>query len=216
MMIGKTYRVLAFATLLAGVAVHASASSIVTDGGFESGLENVYTGDMGDGWIVTAGTGAICNDISAVACGNAGSAHTGNQMAFLDWANTFDTISQTLNTIVGQTYIIDYFVAGTQPNLLDVTFGGSTLFNGTSPTGGVDSTDYVEYTFNATATSTSTVLAFSGERTLGAGEILLDDVSVSPTPEPSALFLTGLALVAAMLFRNRAGCRSSNALVAIS
>jgi hypothetical protein len=197
-MSGKCQRVWLIATMMAGAVVQASADSIVVDPGFESGTPGSYTGAMGDGWAVTAGTGAICNN-SGAGCGSAGVAHSGTQMAFLDWSNTFDTITQTLTTVIGQTYTISYFAAGTQPNVLEVTFGGSTLFNGTAPTDGVGSpSDYVQYTFNSTATSTSTVLAFSGQRTVG-GEILLDDVSVSATPEPSALSLTSLCLAALVL-----------------
>ena len=200
MPIGNAYRVLVSATMLVGAVVQASASTIVVDGGFESGTPGSYTGAMGDGWVVTAGTGAICNDITLAACGSAGSAHTGNQMAFLDWSDTLNTTTQTLTTVIGQEYTISYWVAGTDANFLDVTFGGSTLFDGTSPTDGVTSpSDYVEYTFNADAMSTSTALAFSGQRTV-KGEILLDDVSVTVTPEPSTLFLTGLCLFA-IVFR---------------
>lgn len=204
-MISKTYRALVLATMLGGAVVQASASSIVSDGGFESGTPNSYTGPMGDGWVVTVGTGAICNDITFAGCGNAGPAHTGNQMAFLDWSNTLDTTTQTLTTVIGQDYTISYWVAGSQADFLEVAFGGSTLFDGTAPTNGVgSSSDYVQYVFDATATSTSTVLAFSGERTVG-GEILLDDVSVTATPEPSTLLLTGLCLGAVAL--RRAICR---------
>ena len=85
--------------MLAGALVQANPSNIVVDGGFESGTPSAYTGAMGDGWVVTAGTGAICNDITFAGCGNAGSAHTGNQMAFLDWSNTLDTTTQTLTTV---------------------------------------------------------------------------------------------------------------------
>ena len=188
------------ATMLAGAA-QADPSSIVVDGGFESGTPGSYTGAMGDGWVVTAGTGAICNDITLAGCGNAGSAHTGNQMAFLDWDNTLDTTTQTLTTVIGQDYTISYWVAGNDANFLEVTFGGSTLFDGTAPTNGVvSSSDYVQYVFDAAATSTSTVLAFSGQRTVG-GEILLDDVSVTATPEPSTLLFAGLCLVAVVLRR---------------
>lgn len=197
---GKSHRAWLIAAVMAGAVVEASASNIIVDPGFESGTPGSYTGAMGDGWVVTAGTGAICNN-SGAGCGSAGVAHTGTQMAFLDWSNTLDTVTQTLTTVIGQTYTISYFVAGAQPNFLEVTFGGSTLFNGTAPTGGVGSpSDYVQYTFISTATSTSTELAFSGQRTVG-GEILLDDVSVASTPEPSAVSLAGLCLAAMMLRR---------------
>lgn len=194
-MLNKTKRVWLLAAMLAGVIVQANAGNIVADPGFESGTPGSYTGAMGDGWVVTAGTGAICNN-SGAGCGSAGVAHTGSQMAFLDWSTTLNTTTQTLSTVIGQTYMISYFVAGTQPNFLEVTFGGSTLFNGTSPTNGVGSpSDYVQYTFTSIATSTSTVLAFSGQRTV-AGEILLDDVSVTANsvPEPSSLFLFGTGM----------------------
>jgi hypothetical protein len=201
MVINRPYRVLVVATMLAGAFVQARASSIIVDGGFESGIAASYTGSMGDGWVVTAGTGAICNDITLAGCGSAGSAHAGNQMAFLDWSNTLDTTTQTLTTVIGQDYTISYWVAGTEANFLEVAFGGSTLFDGTAPTGGVISpSDYVEYIFNATARSTSTVLAFSGQRTV-EGEILLDDVNVTATPEPSTLLLTGFCVVAVALCR---------------
>jgi hypothetical protein len=201
MMVGKIYRVLVLTTMLGGAVFQARASSIVLDGGFESGTANSYTGPMGDGWVVTAGTGAICNDVTFAGCGNAGPAHTGDQMAFLDWSNTLDTTTQTVATVAGQNYTISYWLASSQANFLEVTFGGSTLFDGTAPTDGVgSSSDYVHFAFDATATSTSTALAFSGQRTVG-GEILLDDVSVTTTPEPSTLLLTGLCLVAVVLCR---------------
>jgi hypothetical protein len=185
--------------LLAVAAVPASASNIVADPGFENGTPSAYTGAMGDGWVVTAGTGAICN-VSGAGCGNAGPAHTGSQMGFLVWSNSFNTITQTLTTVIGQTYTISYWVSADHPNLLEVTFGGSTLFNGTAPS----SNNYVQFSFNSTATATSTVLAFSGQRTAG-GVTLLDDVSVTTAsvPEPATWLLACVALLAIGGWRGR-------------
>ena len=179
------------ATMLAVGAVQASASNIVADPGFEHGTPGNYSGAMGDGWIVTAGTGAICN-VSGAGCGNAGPAHTGTQMAFLDWATTFNTITQTLTTVVGRTYTISYWVFGDQPNLLSVTFGDSILV-GTAPA----TSNYEQFTFDSVATSTATVLAFSGQRTVRGVE-LLDDVMVtaSGVPEPATWILTSVAVFA--------------------
>jgi hypothetical protein len=113
-MLNKTKRVWLLAAILAGAVVQANAANIVADPGFESATPVSYTGAMGDGWVVTAGTRAICNN-SGAGCGSAGVARAGAQVSFLDWSNTLDTITQTLTTVSGQTYTISYFVAGTQP-----------------------------------------------------------------------------------------------------
>ena len=199
-MSGINYKASFFVTILAGLAVQANAANIVADPGFENGTPNSYTGSMGDGWVVTAGTGAICN-VSGAGCANAGPAHTGNQMAFLDWSDTLNTTTQNLTTVPGQSYTISFWVDSDQANLLNVTFGASTLFNGTAPTAG----QYVQFTFNATATSTNTVLAFSGERTTGHGVELLDDVSVTTTatPEPATLGLASMVLLGLGAWRLR-------------
>jgi len=185
------------------VAGQLRASNLVQDPSFENGTPNSYTGAMGDGWVVTAGTGAICND-NGNGCGNAGTAHTGVQMGFLDWAGTFNTVAQTLTTVPGQTYTISFFVRSDHENLLEAAFGGSTLFDGTATVGA----GYVEYDFSATATSTSTELAFSGQRTVGGVE-LLDDVTVSAAstvPEPSS-WLTLAAGLLLLSSRFRTDCQ---------
>jgi hypothetical protein len=74
--------------------------------------------------------------------------------------------------------------------------------HGFAPTnGGALATDYVNYTFIATATSTSTILSITGQYLdIGGTGTLLDDVSVtavsSAVPEPATLGLTGLGCLA--------------------
>ena len=129
-------------------------------------------------------------------------------MAYLDAFFNENTLSQTLTTVAGEAYVISYWVADNDPNLLKVTFGGSTLFDGTAPTGGIDFGDYVNYSFGSIAATTNTVLAFSGQFTSGGFGTLLDDVSVTAataTPEPATLRLGFVALLAlGVLSRRRA------------
>jgi hypothetical protein len=123
-------------------------------------------------------------------------------MAFLDWSDSFNTMTQTLTTTIGETYTVSYWVASDHPNLLQVTFGGSTLFDGTAPTTGGS---YVEYSYNSVATSTSTILTFSGRRTSG-GVTLLDDVSVTAeggAPEPATWLLAAAPLIGLAVSRRR-------------
>jgi hypothetical protein len=103
------------------------------------GLKAAHLGLIRGPWE-TAGLSravqVICN-ISGAGCGNAGPAHTGTQMAFLDWSESLNTTTQTLTTVIGQTHSISYWVDDGQANFLNVTFGGSTLFNGTAPSSGI-------------------------------------------------------------------------------
>jgi hypothetical protein len=195
-------------SLAAGLAVQARGANIVSDGGFESAtLGNYNPGPIGDGWIVTAGGIQVYD----TADGFGGVPHSGSQYVYLDEGYGVNTISQTLTTVVGQSYTVSFWVADDTANSVIVTFGGQTLFNGTAPTNGVSSAgDYVNFTYSVTATSTSTALTITGQYFNGNGTIL-DDVSVTPngvpsTPAPRSLYLcliglAGLALYAALTAR---------------
>src|SRR5262249_41120631 len=93
------------------------------------------------------------------------------------------TIHQVLNTTPGVTYRLSYWMAsdGGFPNEFKVTWGGATLFDQSN----IPFQNYTLYTFDLTATGTTTDLAFSGFE--GPGAVSLDDVSVTP-------LLTGNAL----------------------
>jgi hypothetical protein len=199
---------IALLVLAASFAMQAKAGSIALDGGFESAAVNctsgVYSGSLGDGWTATEGLIAVCNssDFSGVP-------HSGSQMAYLDWSNTVNTVSQTLTTTVGQSYLISYWVADNVPDTFSVSFGSQVLFDGTAPTNGVDvASDYVNDTYTATATSSSTILSFTGQwlEIEGGNGTILDDVSVtavsSSVPEPATLGFTALGFLALFSLRS--------------
>jgi hypothetical protein len=190
------------------LAIEAQASSIVGDGGFETpaitpGL-TAYTTNLGDGfWNVTQGDIQVYN----AAIGEGAVPHSGNQFAYLDYANAPNSLSQTLATTVGQSYVVSYWVADNDPNSLVVNFGDQNLFTGFAPTGGVGAAgDYVNSTFTVTADSTSTNLTFTGQWLGGDGDYgtILDDVSVTATgtPEPATIGFTAMGLLW-LLFRLR-------------
>ena len=198
--------------MAAGFAVEARGSNLVADGGFESAALAFYgVGPIGDGWTVTTGGIDVENfsDFDAPA-------HSGSQFIYLDEAYTLNTFTQTLTTVVGQSYTISFWLADDTANAVIVKFGNQTLYNGAAPTNGVDSpSEYVNFTFTATATSTSTVLSIAGQYTAGGSGTLLDDVSVTPTgstgsappttPAPASLYLCliGLAGLGLYTFRRR-------------
>lgn len=198
---------------LAGIFVVASlahASNLVGDSGFETpGVlagANAYTTNLGDGfWNITQGGIQIAD----TAFGEGAVPHSGNQFAYLDFGNSPNTLSQTLATVIGQSYTVSYWVADTVANTVVVNFGDQNLFTGTAPTAGVgSSTDYVDEIFNVTADSVSTNLTITGQWVGGDNNFgtILDDVSVTPNssaPEPATIAFTalGLAALSSMLRR---------------
>lgn len=118
---------------------------------------------------------------------------SGNDQAFFaDIVGNATTISQTFTTFVGGVYGISFYLAqDTAPgvgqgntaynNAILASFGGVALLNQTN----VPVENYTLYSYNVTATSTSSTLSLKLDNSLG--EFLLDDVVV--TPEPSAWIL---------------------------
>jgi Carbohydrate binding domain/PEP-CTERM motif len=164
-------------TLLFIVAVLASAAlsahaNLVINGGFE-------TGDF-TGW-----TRSGDSSFTAV---NGILVHSGNFSLQTGPGTSDGFFDQTLTTVVGTTYTVDFWLAaqaGT-PNDFSCTFAGVTVLSlVNSP-----AFPYTEYTMNVTATSTSSLLHFAAYNP--PSYWYLDDVSVNAVPEPGTLGLVAL------------------------
>ncbi len=182
-------------------ACDAQAGNLVANCGFETGdftswalSGNDVPGEEGNLYGVEQGADPF-DGISP---------NSGNYQAFFaDQVANATTLSQTLSTQAGSTYLISFFLAqdtapgtGEGSNSLDVMFGGTTLTNQSNV--GVEG--YTEYSFLATATSGSTALSLTLGN--GLGEFLLDDVSVT-VPEPSSIAGVGIGLFAMMFAARR-------------
>jgi PEP-CTERM motif len=174
-------------------AAPASAGPVV-NGGFE-------TGDF-SGWTLTGDTSfsSVVSESPVPQSGTFGASFGPFQ--------TTGGISQTLATVAGAQYVLDFWLqaeadpfGAATPNSFLATWGGATVSSlVNSPAFG-----YEHLSFNVTATGASTTLAFSFRDDPAFWD--LDNVSVTaavPEPETWALVGLGLAALAAQRRRQRA------------
>ncbi len=155
--------------------------SIVVNGGFAN---------LGAGWGWTYNLGIM----------------TGSPLNF---AYVYGTLYQDLNTVPGQAYQITFAMSGNlnlpQTAVLQVLWGSQTVGSPTwNPAGNsIYNRGWETETFEATATSASTLLTFSNPN-VGTQDLpAVYAVSVIPVPEPSAMALLAVGVCSCALMQRR-------------
>ena len=163
-------------------------ANLVTNGGFESGNFN--------GWTQTGGTANNFVD--------SGLSHSGAQSAYFGAANATSRLSQTLTTVAGEVYAVDFWLANLSDaggNLNSFAWSWGGVVRSADSLNNVGGFDFVHYTAEVVGTGGALDLAFTFRH--DATWWVLDDVNLVDTgrnvgnnvPEPA----TRLLLVSALL-----------------
>ena len=181
---------LSLATSLAALALLAGASAQATtlvNGGFEAGD---FTGWTQVGNFDLSGVDAL-------------TAHDGTYGAYFGPATTPGGIVQTLNTAVGASYMIDFWLKNENAaspgmsNAFTFSWGAVQVMSLTD----ASVSPYTHYSFNLTALQTHTDVKFSFRNDAGFWD--LDSVSAVPEPASMALLSLGLGLLGMAAARRR-------------
>lgn len=197
--------------LLVGFVASQASANLVSNGGFEGptfpGTYSFLSGanDL-SGWTFTG-------DLQGEASYWWKTGHGGNTRFAAEGGaalmlNNGDRISQTISTVVGQSYVLSFKFQTLEATTLRVTIDDLQLdlhdSDGTLTAMTVDTRfgGYLwrQYSYSFTATSATTSLDFLGADSPTGSGWYLDDVAVNAVPAPGAIALLGGAGV---VFRRR-------------
>jgi len=180
----------AMALVASAAAVSASATELVTNGGFETGSLSGWTltGSTDHSNVVTSPVHSGAYAYSNGAVGGAG------------------VLSQVVNTVAGQSYDFSFWLRneGGTPNGFTASLGNAVLQSFTNVGG---SFDFTHFTGTVVAATNGSTLSFAFRQDPSFWE--LDDVSltsaVGGVPEPAswAMMITGFLAAGAMIRANR-------------
>ena len=168
------------------IEVNAANAAIIVNGDFETDISAITSpipSWNGDGAIETSDS----------AFGTFGP-HSGYGFAAFNSAGGLGAIDQTIATVLGQTYVLEFWLAsdGQPTNQFQALWNSDILFSQSNiPTQG-----YQLYTYLVTGTGSDTLNFFGQNNT---GSLSLDDVSffeatalpLAPVPEPATLAIWG-------------------------
>jgi len=186
MVVRSVVLILTVALLALASPVHAN---LITNPGFETGNFN--------GWIQFGNPGFTFVD---------GDPHSGSSAAWLGPVGSLGFLLQLVPTTPGVLYNLSYFLQsdGFTPNEFQVSWNGTSLSDQLN----LPAFGYTEQAFSnllATTATTPLVFAFRND----PGFFKLDDVAVSPVPEPATMVLLGTAMAGLGLATRRKRSRDS-------
>jgi len=180
--------------LLLLLASSPATANLITNGGFETGNFSGWT-LSGAGVPPVSGYGPYYGITTY-------HPRSGTYAAWFGDPNAMTYLSQTIQTVPGQEYLVSFWAANqpfyaTPSNEFQVFWDGSPVFT-------VNDAPGINWTLTQgilTATQTSTEIKFGFEN--GPEYFVLDDVQIDAVPEPGATILCGAGLGLLVAFGRR-------------
>jgi hypothetical protein len=204
------------AAAMLSLSLSAHASNIVADGGFESagGGTEYFAGQSIDGGSWNVITGAVYIDtLDPYVFAGANSLNLTGVNPY-----TADSVSQTLTTIAGASYALNFWANSDSANAFSILINNTSLAAAPAsivdngfPGATTNSSLFQDYSEVFKATSNTTTLTFSDISSPSlldpsqSGSVLIDNVSVQLTPEPGSIVLlsTGIFALGLLAARKR-------------